>query len=341
MMKRNLCFNRRLAIGIAALVAVACTNSMPLTAAIDFRRALQNLFGRSHSGGGDNTGYLYDKYTNKGCRTSYGGKGSSGYEYDLYYNIHSHDACKKKCDYKGSACYGYEYSWKNNKCEVWKAHIDKHELAYVHGLDCYIKQGGGSAEPSNPPHSTNNNNPSTEFKTYTNKGCRLSNGGKGRSPDQYDVYYNIHSHHACKEKCLYKGNYCYGYEYGSSGRCEIWKVPIRKVSYVHGLNCYIKQSSSPPPPPQTRFEKYSYKGCRTRYGGKGSSGYEYDLYNNISLYKCKEKCIDNGYYCYGYEFQKNPSSWLGYGKCEVWNVLIDKLKLEYVNGLDCYIKVQG
>ena len=94
-----------------------------------------------------------------------------------------------------------------------------------------------------------------------------------------------------REKCLYKGNYCYGYEYGSSGRCEIWKVPIHKVSYVHGLNCYIKQSSSPPPPPQTRFEKYSYKGCRTSYGGKGSSGYEYDLYNNISLHKCQE--IDN------------------------------------------------
>ena len=53
------------------------------------------------------------------------------------------------------------------------------------------------------------------------------------------------------------------------------------------------------------------------------------------------KCIDKGYYCYGYEFQKNPSSWLGYGKCEVWKVPIDKLKLEYVNGLDCYIKMQG
>lgn len=35
-------------------------------------------------GGGGNNGYVYDKYTNKGCRTSYGGKGSSGYEYDLY-----------------------------------------------------------------------------------------------------------------------------------------------------------------------------------------------------------------------------------------------------------------
>ena len=27
--------------------------------------------------------------------------------------------------------------------------------------------------------------------------------GKGRSPDLYDVYYNIHSQHACKERSVF------------------------------------------------------------------------------------------------------------------------------------------
>ena len=134
-----------LALGIVVFIAVAFINSMHLFAAVDYRRGLQNLTGRSYGSGG-----TYEKYHDKGCRTSQGGKGSNANEYDLYYNIPSQHACKEKCDQEGSSCYGYEY---------------------------------GSSD------------------------------------------------------------------YGSSGRCEIWKVPINKVAYVYGLNCYINQSSAPPPPP--------------------------------------------------------------------------------------------
>ena len=79
------------------------------------------------------------------------------------------------------------------------------------------------------------------YNKYHNKGCRTHYGGKGSSGHEYDLYRHV-SRDYCESKCNGKGSYCYGYEYDSYGKkCEVWKVPIKKVQYVHGLNCYIKK----------------------------------------------------------------------------------------------------
>ena len=77
---------------------------------------------------------------------------------------------------------------------------------------------------------------------------------------------------------------------------------------------------------------FENKGCRTSHGWKGSAGHEYDLYMHTSLHDCQAKCTHAGGMCYGYEHDY----WSN--KCEVWKVFIDKHRLEYVHGLDCYIK---
>ncbi len=79
----------------------------------------------------------FEKFEDKGCRTSSGSKGSAGREYDLYKNI-SKNRCKGKCIGMGFKCFGWEYS-AGGKCEVWVVPIDEDELARVRDLDCYIK----------------------------------------------------------------------------------------------------------------------------------------------------------------------------------------------------------
>jgi hypothetical protein len=78
------------------------------------------------------------------------------------------------------------------------------------------------------------------YSSYRNKGCRNYHGDKGSSHYDYDLYHHV-DHDFCRSKCDYLGQHCYGYEYDSySKKCEIWKVPIYSVEYVHGLDCYIK-----------------------------------------------------------------------------------------------------
>ena len=86
------------------------------------------------------------------------------------------------------------------------------------------------------------------------------------------------------------------------------------------------------------YFEFENKGCRTSRGEKGRAGSDYDLYKNMPLWQCKEKCMrmDNskftGGLCYGYEHDSSSN------KCEVWKDFIDMNRLEYVRGLDCYIK---
>lgn len=79
------------------------------------------------------------------------------------------------------------------------------------------------------------------YKQYRDKGCRDNHGGKGHKGHDYDLYRHS-THDYCKSKCDGLGNHCYGYEYSSqSHKCEIWRVPIHYVDYVHGLDCFIKK----------------------------------------------------------------------------------------------------
>jgi len=60
-------------------------------------------------------------------------------------------------------------------------------------------------------------------------------GERGHSGKVY-VY-----NHVTKSICESKGNglgHCYGYKYYlNDSKCEIWRVPIHHVHYVHGLYC--------------------------------------------------------------------------------------------------------
>jgi len=77
------------------------------------------------------------------------------------------------------------------------------------------------------------------YRKKENKGCRNYQGKRGRSGKDYDLYNHV-SKSYCESKC--DGlSHCYGYEYSShDSKCEIWRVPIRHVQFVHGLDCYIK-----------------------------------------------------------------------------------------------------
>ena len=81
------------------------------------------------------------------------------------------------------------------------------------------------------------------------------------------------------------------------------------------------------------FELFEHMGCRTSDGKKGSKWTgQFDIFNNVSRDTCKTKCLGSERVCFGYEYS---SHWK---RCEVWKVHIDSIKLEYVDGLDCYIK---
>jgi hypothetical protein len=78
------------------------------------------------------------------------------------------------------------------------------------------------------------------------------------------------------------------------------------------------------------YYKYPRKGCRNKHGQKGSEHHEFDVYFQKSRHSCESKCNKLGYECYGYEFGVHDK------KCEIWRVPI--YDVEYVKGLDCYVK---
>eukprot|EP01083_Nonionella_stella_P093130 260845_1 len=78
------------------------------------------------------------------------------------------------------------------------------------------------------------------------------------------------------------------------------------------------------------YNKHWNKGCRNYHGGKGSSGHDYDLYRHATHDYCKSKCNGLGHKCHGYEYDSHNR------KCEVWRGRIQYV--QYVHGLDCYIK---
>ena len=78
------------------------------------------------------------------------------------------------------------------------------------------------------------------YHKYEHKGCRNSHGGKGSKHHEFDLHYHFSSS-SCKRKCNSLGRQCYGYEYSSHDmKCEVWRVPVKHVQYVHGLDCFVK-----------------------------------------------------------------------------------------------------
>ena len=86
------------------------------------------------------------------------------------------------------------------------------------------------------------------FESFSDMGCRTKYGDKGVRGIDFDLYFS-ETFHTCKSICLFRGDSCFGFEYGTlgRGRCKIWKLPIDeyRLEHVYGLNCYIKD---PPPP---------------------------------------------------------------------------------------------
>lgn len=174
----------------------------------------------------------FKKFGGKACRTSSGGKGSNGHEFNAFYI--SRNECRKKCLYSSSKCYGWEYS-SGGKCEVWKSPIDQYELDYKHGIDCYIDKYELDEGDEEGGHGE------VHFEKFEDRGCRTNYGRKGSAGNEYYLYRHV-SKNTCKNKCIHLGSECYGWEYSSGGKCEVWKVPINKykLAHVHDLDCYIK-----------------------------------------------------------------------------------------------------
>lgn len=79
------------------------------------------------------------------------------------------------------------------------------------------------------------------------------------------------------------------------------------------------------------FKKYKDQACRNNHGQE-NKGYDNIVYTDVSLDTCKKKCNNYSGECYGYDYKASDY------KCEVWIVPINEHKLDYRNGVDCYIK---
>lgn len=87
------------------------------------------------------------------------------------------------------------------------------------------------------------------------------------------------------------------------------------------------------------FKKLGNMTCRTSHGEEGAAGQEFELYGQLTLEACREKCLGMNDYssqsyshqCFGFEY--SPGAQI----CEVWKAPIDSEKIHHVDGIDCYI----
>ena len=63
-------------------------------------------------------------------------------------------------------------------------------------------------------------------------------------------------------------------------------------------------------------------------------GLHLDLFQNVLRDTCENECLSLGHEGFGYEYSSS-------GRCEVWKAHIERTKLEYVDGNDCYIRVNN
>ena len=197
-----------------------------------------------------------------------------------------------------------------------------------------------------------------QFYKYEDKACRTYDGFRGSDGHEYHLYHESYRSD-CEDRC---GRYCTGYEWkASSGRCEIWKVPIEEFAYKHGFDCYVKKSYSsstrPPTHPPTRhptrgptryptraptrhptsapkpdydYEGYDNNACRNEYGKQGSNGHEYDLYYRNYESGCKHLC-NSKHDCEAYEYRYSD------GRCEIWKEIPGYVRSKH--GFKCSIRI--
>jgi len=80
----------------------------------------------------------FSRYRHKQCRKRHGQAGRKWRDYMLIEN-YTRGRCEKVCKYF-EYCYGYEFDSSDQRCEIWhETPIDKYELRYSYGTDCYVK----------------------------------------------------------------------------------------------------------------------------------------------------------------------------------------------------------
>ena len=138
------------------------------------------------------------------------------------------------------------YSYHGAKYGVSPHHKGNYDGNSYHGGHSFGSSHGSSYYNENSHHGDTRggsfNHKGNSYHKHWNKGCRTFHGDKGSSYNDYDLYDYVDKHF-CKHKCDSLGDYCHGYEYSNSGRCEVWKSPIHEVGYSYGRDCYKKSRS--------------------------------------------------------------------------------------------------
>ena len=164
--------------------------------------------------------------------------------------------------------------------------------------------------------------PEYDYDAYHNQGCRTHSGDKGVQGHDYDLYEHLPKEQ-CEDICNDYGDKCKAYEYGTSGRCEIWFKDVPRTGHADGVTCYVKQDDY-------KEDYYYYnnhnKACSTQHGGKGEKGKDYFYFKD---YDCADRCDKFGRDCKAYE--SGPD-----GHCEIWTYLPPRL--ESSHGFNCAFK---
>jgi len=172
-----------------------------------------------------------------------------------------------------------------------------------------------------------NEDADVKFESHgPNKACRGDN-----SNDDLPSYYdednvgeeNINGIDECKALCY--GSNCHGIEYRySTGRCELWKRPVRATKKVTGYDCFVKGV-------ETCVDFVSRgkdKACRGSHSDDNSED-NYDAYHALGGFaECSAYCR-NSNICYGIEYNE------GTGYCEVWKR--QPLATKDVGGYECFV----
>lgn len=77
------------------------------------------------------------------------------------------------------------------------------------------------------------------YTKYRGKACRTGSDTQGKEGRDYDKYEHKNAD-SCQKICD-KNDRCKGWEYQTSGRCEIWYNEPKKFSHKSGFDCYVRE----------------------------------------------------------------------------------------------------
>ncbi|CAE8721049.1 unnamed protein product [Polarella glacialis] len=141
---------------------------------------------------------------------------------DTYYKLYAVrtlEECQQRC-FRHSLCTGVEFSVE--RCEVWTQPI--RASANVTGFSCF------SASMADDTLAV--------FEAVDgrqNRACRGAN-----EDDNFASYYMVSSasqQEDCERQCAAATGHCTGYEYHTSGRCELWSRPVGASAPSAGYHC--------------------------------------------------------------------------------------------------------